>query len=144
MADDESRRRAWEVVAKSRGKALASPVIRSMIGMGGEELGRSGRHQLPPAPTRVDANPGSRLMLGPATQDSARDELLRRMLTRDKVGYGVPGPGVLTAAALRPDVRALFEDQGGVIGIDITDMPPAVASELALLLDHEWAAKMVQ
>lgn len=131
MADDESRRRAWEVVAKSRGKALASPVVRSMIGMGGEDLGREQKKPVAPMAQQPDMN-------------QARDELLRRMLTRDKVGYGVPGPGVLTAAALRPDVRALFEDQGGVIGVDITDMPTEVASELALLLDPDWAKNRAQ
>jgi hypothetical protein len=71
-------------------------------------------------------------------ENSLKDKLFKRFITVDQAGFGVPGKGVITGAALRPEVQEAFKDLGGVSAIDVTNMSPEEETALMMYLDPKW------
>jgi hypothetical protein len=119
-----------EAMAQSGGK---SPVARRLLGL---PIGVKRR-----AASSGDSSPAQSSSETPSPAQALQDELFRRMLFSKDVGFGIPGPGTIPGSALRKDVRDLFEDEGGVVAIDITKMSPEVERALSMLLDRDWAVR---
>jgi hypothetical protein len=120
--------------AQTGGESMRSPIVRDLLG-----LRVGGLYGQPAATGDPVAQQPRRDTRQP---DSIQDRLFRRMLVADDVGYGTPGEGVLSAGALRPEVRQLFEDRGGVVGVDITNMTPEERNALRVLLDPRYADRI--
>jgi|WetSurMetagenome_2_1015567.scaffolds.fasta_scaffold10221_15 hypothetical protein len=72
------------------------------------------------------------------TASGVRDKLLARIRTVKDTGFAVPGPGVLPGYSLRPEVRQMFAEQGGVAGFDVSNLSPDEQKGLAFILDPKW------
>lgn len=122
-----------EILAASKGKALKSPIMRARLGL---------------ETTNPVATPNVQQKTQQNTQQknqpqlpSAAPEIFKRILVADNVGYGKPGPGTIPGSALRKDVRDLFEELGGAVAIDISNLSPQEEQQLAMILEPGWAAR---
>lgn len=138
----KSKRSAASLVASSGGRELHSPVVRFVMGLPASDMGS-------PSPSQPQARPSSRPPSAPEAQstteaqskESVQDKLFKRLLFADTVGYGVPGPGVLTGAAFRSALRGMGEERGGLVGMDVTNLTPEEERALPILLDPEWVER---
>lgn len=137
MADDTLAKR----LAALGSKAPTNPVV--MYLMGNPAKTAPGK---PAAPQPAQPNPVVRAATsaGKAIEDQAKAiqaKLLSRIRTVEETGWGQPGPGTLPGAALRPEVRSMFEPAGGVSVIDLNGITPEEQNYLRFLLDPSWVAK---
>lgn len=122
------------LLASQGSKAMSNPVARFALGL---PVGGRGVEQAAAAQSGSPASStGRKQNAGPSIQD----KLFARVRTVQDTGFAVPGPGVLPGYALRPEVRELFKDQGGVSGYDVSNITPEEQQGLAMLLDPKWVA----
>jgi hypothetical protein len=137
-----SRRRAVNMVARPGGQGVHNPVARHVLGFPSESgVGAAGAAADSGPAARPPSTPSGRENATASAVESVQDKLFKRLLFADAVGYGVPGPGVLTGAAFRSALRSMGEERGGLVGMDVTNLSPEEERALPILLDPEWVAR---
>ena len=142
-----------ELLALQGARALHNPIARYALGLASTDKGSYTK--TPPvasggSPGGTGNGPGvKQTPIGsqgkPSPEQSLQDKLLARMITVKDSGFAIPnGQGILPGVALRPEVRKAFEDAGGVVGIDITELSPEEERGLAMLLDPQWTSRRAQ
>jgi len=127
------------LLANQGAKAINNPVARYALGLPsgtqGVEQPRQAQQPAVPSPPAQ----GQRQ----TTPSSIQEKLMARVRTVKDTGFAVPAPGsgILPGFALRPEVRAAFEDMGGVAGFDASNMSPEEEKGLAFIIDPEWVAE---
>jgi hypothetical protein len=124
------------MLASQGAKGIRNPVARFALGL------PTGGLQVPePQAQQVATQQGQGSSSGGAARSGIQDRLLARIRTRNDTGFAVPGPGTIPGFALRPEVRQMFEGQGGVSAIDVSNLSPEEENGLMIMLDPKWVSE---
>jgi hypothetical protein len=78
--------------------------------------------------------------LGPRRQ-SIRDKLFSRMLTVNNPGPSQEQAQILPGYAIRPEIRKIFANEGGLMGVDITGLSDVEKQALRMFIDPAYEAE---
>jgi len=127
------------MLASQGPKALQNPVTRFALGL---PIGNQG--VIPQPQPQPQPQPSSEKTAQGKNNSGIQEKLLARIRTVAETGFAVPGPGILPGYALRPEVRAAFDEMGGVSGFDATKLSPDEEKGLALIIDPNWVRERRQ
>ncbi|OFW58433.1 MAG: hypothetical protein A2Y75_01610 [Candidatus Solincola sediminis] len=121
---------------QSKGSDLNNPVVRSYLGLKQGDPGTNIAGLF--SPQAATANPQPKKESAEPSQ-VLQDALLKRMKFANDVGFATPGPGMLTGAALKPEVRQWGEEYGGgIVAVDLSGITPSEEKALRYMLDPKW------
>ena len=126
-----------ELMAQQGAAGIRNPVNRFLLNLPSSSpvAGVAGQQQAAAQPRPAQPAKQERKL------NSMQEKLFNRLITGKDAGFSIPGPGILPGVAVRPEVRKMFEDVGGITGMDVTNLSPDEERGLMFILDPVWVAK---